>query len=124
MPAGEELRMPDEREVVQSDGERHGRPQRAAEGRAMEQVGVARGAREPGVVPPRVPRDRGRLARPAERAWHDLDSLPAGERAEQPATCCAVPARVWTSGETSTAARITPTLPRTRRGTTPLPPAR
>ena len=85
MPAWEELRMPDEREVVQRDRERHGCPQGAAEGRAVEEVEPACRARQPAVVPPRVAGDRRRLAGAAERTRRHLESLATCKRAEQPA---------------------------------------
>jgi hypothetical protein len=51
----------------------------------MEQIEPARRAREPGVVPPRVARERRGFPGATERARRQLDSLAPGECAEEAA---------------------------------------
>src|SRR5207253_9798606 len=66
-PAVERFRVPEHGEVVHPDGERHARAERAAVGRAMQDIGGAL-ASEQGRVPDAVPRKCRESTPASERA--------------------------------------------------------
>jgi hypothetical protein len=92
-PAVERARVAEDREVVNRDDGRHGRAERAAVRRAVEDVGAAGAPRQPERVPERVPDECRRAAGSAERHAPHVDVVTPFELAQQAVEVARCPRR-------------------------------